>query len=149
FPGGGLEYNPVKCPGPPLHAPRAPKVSRPVPPYPGPGHPERCRRVLQTEAVHWRTLRGDKVGRTPVDTFTPSKTGSPSRVLIVEDNRDSRESLRWLLELWGHEVEVAEDGQRGVAKALHWKPDTAVVDIGLPLLDGYQVARQVRAALHD
>jgi CheY-like chemotaxis protein len=84
-----------------------------------------------------------------VDTLTQTTNSSPSRVLIVEDNRDSRESLRWLLELWGHEVEVAEDGQRGVAEALRWKPDTAVVDIGLPLLDGYQVARQVRAALRD
>jgi CheY-like chemotaxis protein len=84
-----------------------------------------------------------------VDSLSTSPASPPCRVLIVEDNPDSRESLRWLLEMWGHQVEVAEDGQRGVAKALHWKPDTAVVDIGLPLLDGYQVARQVRAVLHD
>ena len=71
------------------------------------------------------------------------------RVLVVEDQPDSRETLRMLLELWGHEVEAASDGQRGVEMGLSWHPDAAVVDIGLPLLDGYQVARILRAALHD
>jgi two-component system, sensor histidine kinase len=71
------------------------------------------------------------------------------RVLVVEDQPDSRETLRMLLELWGHEVEAAGDGRQGVEMGLSWHPDTAVVDIGLPLLDGYQVARLLRAALHD
>jgi two-component system, sensor histidine kinase len=71
----------------------------------------------------------------------------PRRVLVVEDNPDSRESLRMVLELYGYRVEVAEDGRQGVEMALAWGPDAAVVDIGLPLLDGYAVARRVRAAL--
>jgi CheY-like chemotaxis protein len=69
------------------------------------------------------------------------------RVLIVEDNPDSRAILKMLLEVWGHEVEAAEDGREGVAKALAWRPEVAVVDIGLPYLDGHQVAAQVRSAL--
>jgi len=72
---------------------------------------------------------------------------SSRRVLVVEDNPDSRETLRTLLELWGHHVEVAGDGRQGVEKALDWRPEVAVVDIGLPLLDGYEVARRVKAAL--
>lgn len=68
-------------------------------------------------------------------------------ILIVEDNADGRESLRRLLELYGHRVEVAVDGVEGVEKALASPPEVAVVDIGLPRLDGYQVARRIRAAL--
>jgi CheY-like chemotaxis protein len=69
------------------------------------------------------------------------------RVLVVEDNRDGRETLQALLELHGCRVEVAEDGLEGVDKALAWRPDAAVVDIGLPRLDGYQVAERIRSAL--
>src|SRR5438270_13379697 len=69
------------------------------------------------------------------------------RVLIVEDSPDSRETLKLLLELYGHQVEAAKDGREGVEKALAWEPEVAVVDIGLPGLDGYEVARRVRAAL--
>ena len=72
---------------------------------------------------------------------------APRRVLVVEDNRDIRESLRLLLELWGYRVEEAKDGLEGLHKAVAWQPDAAVVDIGLPGLDGYAVARRVRAAL--
>jgi len=69
------------------------------------------------------------------------------RVLIVEDNPDGRESLCQLVQLWGCQVEAAADGVQGVEKGLTWKPDTAVVDIGLPRLDGYQVAARLRQAL--
>jgi CheY-like chemotaxis protein len=68
-------------------------------------------------------------------------------ILIVEDHADGRESLRRLLELYGHHVEVARDGVEGVEKALASPPEVAVVDIGLPRLDGYQVARRIREAL--
>jgi two-component system, sensor histidine kinase len=72
---------------------------------------------------------------------------APRRVLVVEDDADSRDTLGLLLRLWGHEVEVAADGREGLERALAWRPDVAVVDIGLPLLDGYEVAKRVRAAL--
>lgn len=73
----------------------------------------------------------------------------PRRVLVVEDQPDSREALCMLLEAFGHDVRSVADGLRGVEAALSWKPDAAVVDIGLPLLDGWEVARRVRAALRN
>src|SRR5207302_1884673 len=69
------------------------------------------------------------------------------RVLIIEDNADGREMLRLLLELFGYEVLVAADGVAGVEEALRAQPDVAVVDIGLPRLDGYQVAQHLRSSL--
>jgi len=68
------------------------------------------------------------------------------RVLIVEDNDDARDMLRHLLERTGHEVHEAADGLTGLDRALALRPDAAVIDIGLPGLDGYEVARRVRAA---
>ena len=59
-------------------------------------------------------------------------TGTGRHVLIVEDNRDGRESLAMLLELVGHRVEVAEDGPRGVEAALAARPEVLLIDIGLP-----------------
>ena len=69
------------------------------------------------------------------------------RVLIIDDNPDGRDALGRLVRTRGFEVEVAEDGPRGVRKALDWEPDVAIVDISLPVLDGYEVARRVRKGL--
>ena len=75
-------------------------------------------------------------------------TAAPSRrVLVVEDQTDSRETLRALLEIWGHTVEVAPDGPQGLEKALSWRPEVVVLDIGLPKMDGYDVARRLRETL--
>jgi CheY-like chemotaxis protein len=68
------------------------------------------------------------------------------RILLVEDNEDARITLRKLLEARGHIVEDAEEGPAGAAKILDWKPDVAVVDIGLPGMDGFDLARAVRNA---
>ncbi|HKZ04575.1 MAG TPA: response regulator [Methylomirabilota bacterium] len=70
---------------------------------------------------------------------------TPRRILIVEDSRDSRDMLRILLERAGHEVHEAADGPSGVEAILRVQPDIALVDVGLPGLDGYALARQVRA----
>jgi PAS domain S-box-containing protein/hemerythrin-like metal-binding protein len=71
---------------------------------------------------------------------------SKRRVLVIEDNVDAGESLRDLLELMaGHEVHVATDGHAGVAAAREYKPDVVVCDLGLPGIDGYEVARRIRA----
>ncbi|MEQ1503812.1 MAG: ATP-binding protein [Myxococcota bacterium] len=78
----------------------------------------------------------------------PSATGEvlrPLRVVVIEDNDDNRELLRLLIEGLGHAVEVAGDGPSGVSTVLTVAPDVALVDIGLPGLDGYGVARAVRA----
>jgi signal transduction histidine kinase len=66
------------------------------------------------------------------------------RVLIVEDNRDSAESLRVLLELFGHEVSLAYSGPEGVEAAKQSHPDVVVCDIGLPGMDGFAVAEALR-----
>jgi signal transduction histidine kinase/CheY-like chemotaxis protein len=73
----------------------------------------------------------------------------PLRVLLVEDYADAREALRQLLESLGHSVESAADGPSGVAAALASVPDVALVDIGLPGLDGFGVAAEIRARLGD
>jgi signal transduction histidine kinase/ActR/RegA family two-component response regulator len=81
-------------------------------------------------------------------TDVPVRTkGARRRVLVVEDNADARKALRVLLQLCGHDVEVAEDGLSGVEKAVRLRPEVALVDIGLPKLDGYGVAREVRNSL--
>ena len=68
------------------------------------------------------------------------------KILVVEDNPDGRETLVMLLGMQGHEVHEAEDGPAGVERALDIKPDAAVVDIGLPGFDGYEVARRLRSS---
>jgi signal transduction histidine kinase len=74
------------------------------------------------------------------------RDGRALRVLVVEDNADSAETLRTLLTLRGHEVDVAHDGPNAVERALATQPDVALVDIGLPIFDGFEVARRLRAA---
>ena len=66
------------------------------------------------------------------------------RVLVIEDNADVRESLGMLLTMWGHTVDYAESGPDGVARARDLRPDIALIDIGLPGLSGYEVARHIR-----
>ena len=66
-------------------------------------------------------------------------------ILIIEDNADAREALRVLLELEGHTVEAVEEGQQALEVARAKDPDIALVDIGLPGIDGYEIARRVRA----
>lgn len=70
---------------------------------------------------------------------------SRRRVLIVEDNQDAGEMYRILIELSGHEVLVAENGTRGLELLKSARPDIALVDIGLPGMDGYEIARRFRA----
>ncbi len=81
----------------------------------------------------------------PTDSMT---VGEGTRVLLVEDNPDSREMLKTILRLDGFQVETAEDGQQGLHAILSQRPDVAVIDIGLPKLNGYEVARQVREQFH-
>ncbi|GHG89852.1 response regulator [Comamonas sp. JC664] len=71
------------------------------------------------------------------------------RILLVEDNVDARQAMRDLLELWGHQVAVAPDGLQGVALAVSNPPELALVDIGLPGLDGYRVAETLRHRVGD
>jgi signal transduction histidine kinase/ActR/RegA family two-component response regulator len=77
----------------------------------------------------------------------PTREGQPRRIVIVEDNDDVRELLRLKLKRLGHAVDAVGDGPAGVVAIVDGKPDLALVDIGLPGLDGYQVAERVRQSL--
>jgi signal transduction histidine kinase/CheY-like chemotaxis protein len=68
----------------------------------------------------------------------------PRRILVVDDNRDSADSLAMLLKLTGHEVHVAQDGLEAVEKAASFRPQVILLDIGLPSLNGYEAARRIR-----
>jgi signal transduction histidine kinase/ActR/RegA family two-component response regulator len=76
----------------------------------------------------------------------PAVGTTARRVLVVEDHEDAREGLRLLLTTTGHAVQIAADGAEGLRVLRSWRPDVAIVDIGLPGLDGYELARAVRAA---
>ena len=71
-------------------------------------------------------------------------TGRARRVLIIDDNADSAESLALLARSWGHEVAVAHDGPGALALAESFAPESVLVDIGLPGMDGYELARRFR-----
>jgi signal transduction histidine kinase/DNA-binding response OmpR family regulator len=76
----------------------------------------------------------------------PRPTSVRSRqVLIVDDNQDAAESLRLALNILGHTVEVAHDGPAALEKLRHFTPDVALLDIGLPVMDGYELAQRIRA----
>ena len=68
------------------------------------------------------------------------------RVLIVDDDRDSREALSVILQSWGYDVDVAADGREAITLTLERSPDVVLLDIGLPDIDGYEVARRIRSA---
>jgi len=70
--------------------------------------------------------------------------GGPRRILVVDDNRDAAETLSLLLVPAGHEVYTAFDGRQALEAAARLRPDVILLDIGLPGLDGYEVARRVR-----
>jgi PAS domain S-box-containing protein len=73
---------------------------------------------------------------------------APLRILVVDDNADAADSMAFLLELDGHEARIARDGLHAVDAAAHWTPEVVLLDIGLPKLDGYEVARRIRAQRH-
>ena len=85
----------------------------------------------------------EKEGALPAE--EDARAGSPRRILVVEDNRDSAESLSMLLTLAGHEVRVAHDGATAIAAARDYRPQVILLDIGLPGMDGFEAARRLRA----
>ncbi len=67
------------------------------------------------------------------------------RLMVVDDNRDAAESMSMLLEMWGHAVAYAYDGPTALETAQQWQPEAVFLDIGLPGMDGYEVAERLRA----
>jgi signal transduction histidine kinase len=105
----------------------------------GIGHGTRFRVEIPLQAG------ADALAQAPALAPAPLAEAPPCKVLVIDDNDDGREMLRALCELGGHEVIEAADGPEGVERALEVGPDIAFVDIGLPTIDGYEVARRLRA----
>jgi CheY-like chemotaxis protein len=82
-----------------------------------------------------------------VDAPQPRSPVRPLSIVLVDDNPDIRETMFELLRTWGHSVDMAQDGPSAVELILRVKPDLAFVDIGLPKMDGYGVATEVRTRL--
>ncbi len=78
------------------------------------------------------------------DDVADGSASPPQRVLLVDDNRDFANSLSLLVEQDGHQVELAYDGETAVASAASFEPDVVLLDIGLPVMDGYEVAGRLR-----
>ena len=74
----------------------------------------------------------------------PAQLTTRRRVLVVEDNDDAREMLKTILQLHGHEVLEATDGAAGLRLAIETHPEVALIDLGLPIMDGLELARQIR-----
>ena len=73
----------------------------------------------------------------------------PLRVLVVDDYPDTRQSLRLLLRSWGHQAREAPDGPRALDEVEAFRPDVVVLDIAMPGMDGYEVARQLQRPPSD
>jgi two-component system, chemotaxis family, CheB/CheR fusion protein len=80
-------------------------------------------------------------GSEPVSMHTTPKS---IRVLIVEDDSDTADAIRTVLTHWGHEVWAARDGATGIDLAARFQPDMILLDLSLPDVDGFEVARQIR-----
>lgn len=96
------------------------------------------------------TLRLPLVETSAVEIKHPAAEGtearsSPRRVLVVDDNVDAADSLRLVLDLQGHETEVAYDPASALRAVEQFAPDCVLLDIGLPGIDGYETARRIRA----
>ncbi len=97
-----------------------------------------------TFVVRLPLLPADADEETPTAAERGGASAKPRRILVVDDNRDSADSLAMLLRLGGHEVWVAHDGPKALEMAALIQPGTLIVDIGLPGMDGYEVCRRVR-----
>jgi len=75
-----------------------------------------------------------------------ANSGPPTRtrILVVEDDADSAASMAKLLELFGYQVQVARDGPQALDAACRWRPECVLLDLGLPAMDGFEVARRLR-----
>ncbi|HEY1251610.1 MAG TPA: PAS domain S-box protein [Thermoanaerobaculia bacterium] len=91
-----------------------------------------------------------RIGRSARESRAPgagvAPAANPQRILVADDNVDAADGLKLLLELGGDQVRVAYDGVSALAVAREFRPQVALLDVGMPRLDGYEIARRMRAA---
>jgi two-component system CheB/CheR fusion protein len=78
------------------------------------------------------------------DSQAPEPQQKRRRLMVIDDNKDAAESMSMLFELWGHEVICAYDGRDALEMAARYRPDAVFLDIGLPGMDGYEIAERLR-----
>lgn len=110
-----------------------------------------ARSMIERQLQHLVRLIDDltaEPARSPLDAATPlSKPLAHlrTRILVADDNHDAAQSLAFMLEIEGHDVRIAHDGLEAMELAETFRPQIALLDIGMPRLDGYGTARQLRA----
>lgn len=82
----------------------------------------------------------------PAQMMTDCPKKAPSRVLVVDDNESSAMTLTWAMELYGYEVRTCFDGKAAIEVAHQFKPEVVLLDIGMPIMDGFEVCRQLRSS---
>lgn len=101
---------------------------------------------LRIEALEeYPATRPETSSRDPLNPTSEIQSPKLKRVLVVDDCADAAETLAELLELWGHEVRIASDGPAALRLAELFQPDVVLLDIGLPTMDGYDVARRLQS----
>jgi len=90
-------------------------------------------------------LADQQVPRSVASPATEAAAAESLRILVVDDNVDGAEALLRFLELLGHEVRMVHDGEAAIAAVAEYRPQVMLLDIGLPLMDGYEVCRRVRS----
>ncbi len=94
--------------------------------------------------VHLPLLATAPPGDLPATTAPEATAASPRRILVVDDNADAAQALALLLEVCGHETHAVHDGIAALDAAERLRPDTILLDIGLPRLNGFEVCRRIR-----
>jgi CheY-like chemotaxis protein len=100
---------------------------------------------VQAEAPHAQEARPEE----PASPEAVAPPGAALRVLVVDDNVDAAETLAELLGMSGYELAVAHDGAAALSRAESFRPDVVLLDIGLPVMDGYEVAARIRERLGE
>lgn len=100
--------------------------------------------VVRLPVSEWSTSAESNENATDVE--LPAPRDPRSRILVADDHRDAATSLATLPQLDGHEIRVSNDGTQALSAAEAFRPHVALLDIGMPTLNGYEVARQIRAA---
>ena len=89
-------------------------------------------------------LRGSEAAVLSPWLLSETENSMRRRLMVIDDNKDAAESMSMLFELWGYEVVCVFDGRAALATAVSYKPDAVFLDIGLPGMDGYEIAERLR-----